>query len=310
MGKVEKVRRVERPQESGKAPFVASQERGSYYMSQQYLLASDFDQTLSFNDSGVVLAELIGVPGFHDKVRGLAQINLIQQGAELSYLILHDPEFRRVRSHHLLEAGKQIRLKHDVALFAKTLETLADGYRFNFRVISAAPQEIIQSALEGIVPPENIHGTKFYYDPGSGEVNAIVRASAGWGKITVLEELRAQLGISHDHIVYMGDGSSDLPVMMHVNQYDGLTIAVSEAEHITRIARRTVLSDNAMSVLVPVLEDVLCWDSSEIRRYFAARGLTLREWGKTRTDLLTIEESPEVPPAPAPAGTHAPTIIV
>ncbi len=275
-------------------------------MVQQYLLASDFDQTLSFNDSGVVLAELIGVHGFHDKVRGLAQINLVQQGAELSYLILHDPEFRRIRREHLVEAGKLIRLKHDVKLFAKTLDTLAEGYKFNFQVISAAPQEIIQSALEGIVEPENIHGTKFYYEPGNGEVKAIVRASAGWGKITVLEEIRAQLGISHDHIVYMGDGSSDLPVMMHVNQYDGLTIAVSEAEYITRIARRTVLSDNAMSVLVPVLEEVLRWDSSRIRRYFATQGLMLREWGKMRTDHLTIEESPEVPSTPETAQVQSP----
>jgi phosphoserine phosphatase len=281
-------------------------------MVQQYLLASDFDQTLSFNDSGVVLAELIGVPGFHDKVRGLAQINLVQQGAELSYLILHDPEFRRVRSHQLVEAGKQIRLKHDVALFAKTLETLAEGFQFNFHVISAAPQEIIQSALEGIVRPENIHGTNFYYDPGSGEVKAIVRASAGWGKVTVLEEIRAQLGISHDHIIYMGDGSSDLPVMMHVNQYDGLTIAVSDGEYITRIARRTVLSDNAMSALIPVLEEVLRWDSSRIRRFFATQGLMLKEWGKTRTDLLTIKESPlgspELSPSASDAGSSTPVI--
>jgi len=276
---------------------MAGHKKGVVHMVQQYLLASDFDQTLSFNDSGVVLAELVGVQGFHDKVHGLAQINLVQQGAELSYLILHDPEFRRIRREHLIEAGKLIRLKHDVKLFAKTLDTLADGYKFNFQVISAAPQEIIQSALEGIVAPENIHGTKFYYEPGNGEVKAIVRASAGWGKVTVLEEIRAQLGISHDHIVYMGDGSSDLPVMMHVNQYDGLTIAVSEAEYITRIARRTVLSDNAMSVLVPMLEEVLRWDSSQIRRYFATQGLMLREWGKMRTDHLTIEESPEVPPA-------------
>ena len=29
-----------------------------------YLIASDFDQTLSFNDSGEVLAELLGVRGF------------------------------------------------------------------------------------------------------------------------------------------------------------------------------------------------------------------------------------------------------
>ncbi len=105
-------------------------------MAKQYLLASDFDQTLSFNDSGLVLSELIGVPGFRDKVTGLSQINLVQQGAELSYLILHDPEFRRVRREHLIETGKRIRLKHDVALFARALENLAEGYKFSFYVIS------------------------------------------------------------------------------------------------------------------------------------------------------------------------------
>src|SRR5258705_9640043 len=212
---------------------------------------------------------------------------------------MRDPEFRRVRREHLLEAGKLIRLKHDVKLFARTLDTLADGYKFDFHVISAAPQEIIQSALEDIVPPENIHGTKFYYEPSNGEVKAIIRASAGWGKVTVLEEIRASLGISHDHIIYMGEGSSDLPVMMHVNQYDGLTIAVSEAQFISRIARRTVLSDNAMSVLVPVLEEVLHWDSPEIPRFFATRGLVLREWDKMRTDMLTIEENSTPSPTAA-----------
>ena len=30
----------------------------------QYLLASDFDQTLSFNDSGIVLSELLGTSRF------------------------------------------------------------------------------------------------------------------------------------------------------------------------------------------------------------------------------------------------------
>jgi 2-hydroxy-3-keto-5-methylthiopentenyl-1-phosphate phosphatase len=129
-------------------------------MVKQFLLASDFDQTLSFNDSGVVLSELIGFHGFHDKVAGLSGMNLVQQGAELSYLILHDPEFRRVRREHLVETGKRIRLKHDVALFARALESLADGYKFSFYVISAAPQEIIQSALEGIVPRDHIFGLR------------------------------------------------------------------------------------------------------------------------------------------------------
>src|ERR1700719_4202638 len=262
-------------------------------MVKQFLLASDFDQTLSFNDSGVVLSELIGFHGFHDKVSGLSEMNLVQQGAELSYLILHDPEFRRVRREHLIETGKRIRLKHDVAVFARALESLADGYKFSFYVISAAAQEIIQSALEGIVPRDHIFGTRFRYNETTGEVDSIIRASAGWGKITVLEELRAQLGISHDQIIYMGDGSSDLPVMIHVNQYDGLTIAVSEAKYITRVAKRTVLSDNAMSVLVPVLEKVLRWDSARIRRLFASYGLTLLEWDKMRTDRLTIQDSTE-----------------
>ena len=260
-------------------------------MLKQYLLASDFDQTLSFNDSGVVLSELIGFHAFHDKVQGLSQMNLVQQGAELAYLILHDPEFRRVRREHLIETGKRIRLKHDVALFARALDNLAEGYKIHFNVISAAPQEIIQSALEGIIPPEHIFGTRFRYNESTGEVDSIIRATAGWGKITVLEEIRAALGISHDHIIYMGDGSSDLPVMMHVNQHDGLTIAVSEVKFITRVANRTVLSDNTMSVLVPVLEEVLRWDSVKIRRFFATYGLTLREWDKMRTDMLTIEES-------------------
>jgi len=260
-------------------------------MVKQYFLASDFDQTLSFNDSGVALAELIGSHEFHEKVKGLSAMNLVQQGAELSYLILHDPDFRKVRREHLVQTGKCIRLKHDVDLFAKTLDNISEQYKFSFYVISAAPQEIIQSALEGIVPPDHIFGTRFRYNEATGEVDSIVRASAGWGKITVLEELRSTLGISHDHIIYMGDGSSDLPVMMHVNQYDGLTIAVSEAKFISRIARRTVLSDNAMSVLVPVLEEVMRWDSPEIRRFFASRGLMLREWDKMRTDMLTIEDS-------------------
>jgi 2-hydroxy-3-keto-5-methylthiopentenyl-1-phosphate phosphatase len=293
------------PQDGPSRLGPASEGEGVHYMAQQYLLASDFDQTLSFNDSGVVLAELIGITNFHDRVKGLSQINLVQQGAELSYLILHDPEFRRVRQEHLVETGKRIRLKHNVALFAKALENLAEGYNFSFYVISAAPQEIIQSALEGIVPPENIFGTRFYYEPSNGEVKAIVRASAGWGKITALEEIRAKLGISHDHIIYMGDGSSDLPVMMHVNSYDGLTIAVSEAEFITRVAKRTVLSDNAMSVLVPVMEDVLRWDSAKIRRTFASHGLMLREWGKSRTDQLLIQESAQESPETVPVESQA-----
>jgi hypothetical protein len=40
-----------------------------------------------------------------------------------------------------------------------------------------------------------------------------------------------------------------------------------------------------------VLEEVLRWDSVKIRRFFTANGLMLREWDKTRTDMLTIQDS-------------------
>jgi hypothetical protein len=54
----------------------------------EYLFASDFDQTLSFNDSGLVLSEMLGIPAheFERKAHGMAKLNLVQQGAELSYL--------------------------------------------------------------------------------------------------------------------------------------------------------------------------------------------------------------------------------
>src|SRR5256886_7861026 len=71
----------------------------------RYLLASDFDQTLSFNDSGIVLSELLGISDFREKAAGLSRIHLVQQGAELAYLLLHDPEYRRVRKKELNEGG-------------------------------------------------------------------------------------------------------------------------------------------------------------------------------------------------------------
>ena len=262
----------------------------------QYLGLSDFDQTLSFNDSGIVLSEMLNIGAFEERIAGLSNIHLVQQGGELAYLILHDPEYRRVRKHHLVEAGKQIRLKQNIRLLVELLDDL-DGHRFTFYVVSAAPEEVIQSALEGIVPPDHIFGTRFRYNDATGEVESVLRVTAGYGKVAVLEQLRAKLLTSHDRVVYVGDGSSDIHVMLHVNRLDGLTIAVSENKYITPIARRTVLSEDASSVLVPILEELLGWNSTRIRALFESRGLLLREWDKVRTDSLTISEAPGAPAA-------------
>jgi len=259
----------------------------------QYLFASDFDQTLSFNDSGIVLSELLGVPNFEQKVRGMAKINLVQQGGELSYLLLHDPEFRQVRKEHLIETGKRIRLKQNIHLLPQILKQGIGDCHFSFYVISAAPEEVILSALENIVPAENIYGTRFRYHPQTGEIDSIVRVPAGYGKVAVLDELQAQLQIGPDRIVYVGDGSSDFHVMLHVNRRDGYTVAVSESKFISPIAKRSILSEDALSSLIPVLEEIVgIGDATSIRTLFEAYGLQIQEWEKVRTDHLTIRSIP------------------
>jgi hypothetical protein len=78
-------------------------------------------------------------------------------------------------------------------------------------------------------------------------------------------------------------------VMMHVNRLGGLTIAVSENKFITQIAARTVLSNDGLSVLVPILQDIAGCDAVRIRGFFEAHGFMLRDWDKVRTDSLTID---------------------
>ena len=257
-------------------------------MTRHYLLVSDFDQTLSFNDSGHVLCESLGLAGFAEKVAGLSRLNLVQSGAELTYLLRHDPEFRRVRRDDLVDVGRRIRLKRNIDVLVECLAHGIDGYRFDFYVVSAAPQEVVLSALDGIVPPERIIATRFEFDGDTGEIATVVRVPAGYGKVTAVDELRFQLGVPRERVVYVGDGNSDIHVMLHVNRGDGLTIAASEARHIAQIARRTVISDDALSVLVPVLEELVGYDPSQIRLLFEDRGLLIQEWDRVRTDWLTI----------------------
>jgi HAD superfamily phosphoserine phosphatase-like hydrolase len=258
-----------------------------------YLFASDFDQTLTFNDTGYVLSELLGISieEFERRIKGMARMNLVQQGAELSYLLLHDPDFRtRVRKEHLYEVGKRIRLKENIKQVYDILNRRIDGYHFDFYVLSAAPVEVIKSALEGIVPDDHIFGTEFKYSE-SGEIEMLVRATAGYGKVERLDQLQEELGVPTDHVVYVGDGNSDIHVMLHVNRHDGFTIAVSESKRVTQIAKRTVLSDNALATLVPILEEIAGWTRPKIRQLFESYGFLIQGWESVQTDWVTLRPS-------------------
>jgi len=70
--------------------------------------------------------------------------------------------------------------------------------------------------------------------------------------------------------------------MLHVNRLNGLTIAVSENKYLAQIAKRTVLSDDALSVLVPILEEIVGMDAGGISRAVQSRGLVLRSGTRCR----------------------------
>ena len=270
-------------------------------LKKRFILASDFDQTLSFNDSGFVLGELLGIPSseFERKITGMAKLNLVQQGGELAYLLLHDPEFRKVRREHLYEAGKRVRLKPNIKALYEFLSNEVEGFHFDFYVISAGPVEIIRSALEGIIPPDHIYGTEFEFN-AKGEIERILHVTAGYGKVAAVDSLLEEMKVGPDRLVYVGDGSSDIHVMLHVNRRDGYTIAVSENKYLAPIAKRSIISENALAILIPILEDVAGWDAAAIRSVFEAKGFLIQQWDKVQTDMLTIVPSNE--PAPTAAG--------
>ncbi len=122
-------------------------------------------------------------------------------------------------------------------------------------------------------------------------VESIVSVTAGYGKVAVLDDLQRRFQAGPERIVYGGDGSSDVHVMLHVNRRDGFTIAVSEARYIAPIAKRTVLSDDAMSVPIPILEEIAGWETARIRAFFEAQGLLIQEWDRVRSDWITITPS-------------------
>lgn len=242
----------------------------------RYLLASDFDRTLSFNDSGRVLADLRGIDGFDAKIAELAKENFVQQGAELTYLLLHDPDFRGIRREDLHEAGKGAKLKENVELLPELLNRVSAEHEFVFCVISAAPREVVESALEGIVSPDRIFGTEFEYDDDGGIVD-VKHATAGYGKVAVLDALREEWNIGRERIVY----------------------------YIRPVARRIVLGDDAVAVAVPILEEVFGWDRGQIRSFLEGAGLVVREWEKLQTDTVILRPAEPVVGEAAAAGRNA-----
>ena len=161
-----------------------------------------------------------------------------------------------------------------------------DTYRFSTHIVSAAPKECVDKALEHILPVENIYGTTFIYKDDI--VQDVERTNAGHAKVSTIDMLKLKENVTRDAIIYVGDGSSDVHVMLHVMSYNGYSITVSPAPYMGHICRRSVISDNVLSILVPILEDLLKYDKERVREFFEERGHAILEWNRADTEWLDI----------------------
>jgi hypothetical protein len=174
---------------------------------------------LTFNDSGYVLRELVGIPTaeFERKAKGMAKLNLVQQGAELAYLLLHDPEFgARVRREHLYEVGH-----------SPERASLPDSGERHRRL-----------------------PLRFLYSFGGAGRGCSVCARARW-------------------FYHCGVGG----------------------QLVSQVAKRTVLSRNALAVLAPIPEEMVGWERLRIREFFESYGMLIQGWDRVRTDWLTLRSA-------------------
>ena len=100
--------------------------------------------------------------------------------------------------------------------------------------------------------------------------------------------LKQKENVPRDNVIYIGDGSSDVHVMLHIMAYNGYTITVSPAPYMGHICRRSVISDNVLSILVPILLDLFKYDQEKVRAFFEDRGHAILEWSRTDTEWLDI----------------------
>ncbi len=258
-------------------------------MEKKILFVSDFDKTLSKGDVGYILSAKLGISAerFDRKIEEIQRRNIVQLGGELAHLISRDPDYAgKVSKDLLYEVGKEIELKKGVPELMKILAEGIDNCRFSTYIVSAAPKECVEKAVEHILPVENIYCTTFIYK--NGIVQDVERTNAGHAKVSTLDMLKQKENVTRYAIIYVGDGSSDVHVMLHVRSYNGYTITVSPAPYMGHICRRSVISDNALAILVPILVDLLKYDEGKVRKFFEDKGHTVLEWNRADTEWLDI----------------------
>ncbi len=259
---------------------------------ERFLFVSDFDKTLSLDDTGYLLAEKLGISPqqFDHKLEVVRRKNIVQLGGELAYLITSDQDFQgRVSRSLLQEVGRESKLKKNVPMLVSLLNQGIGNKRFFTYVTSAGPWDLIVQALDGIIKPGDIYATTFEYDQ-KGIVVEVQRTGAGDAKVATVDELKIHQKIPRSQIIYVGDGTSDVHVMLHVKAYNGYPIAVSSSPYMGHIAKRTVISDNALAVLIPILEELNGYTEQQIIEFFSKLGVPINEWNRASVEWVDLGE--------------------
>jgi 2-hydroxy-3-keto-5-methylthiopentenyl-1-phosphate phosphatase len=257
-----------------------------------YLFVSDFDKTLSLDDSGYLLAEKLNVSpkDFDRKIEDVRRKNIVQLGGELAFLITRDNDFRgRVSKSLLQEIGREIKLKKSVSQLFSLLEKGIDNKKFWAYVTSAGPWELIVEALNKIVPAQNIFATTFEYDEQDMAIE-VERTGAGDAKVATIDALKIQLKVPRSQIIYVGDGTSDVHVMLHVKAYNGYPINVSTSPYMGHISKRTVISDNTLAVLIPILNNIFGYSETQIIDFFSQIKTPIHEWNRAQIEWVDLED--------------------
>ena len=254
-----------------------------------FSLASDFDQTLSFNDSGLVLSELIGASRFEEKVAGLARSNLVQQGGELAYLIRHDPEFRGVRREHLDEAGRRVRLRSNIPRARR----LPRARRRGLPVLVL--RDLGGAAGSGPVGPRRHRRARSHLRHRARVRRRLRRGAVDRPRPGRLRQgrggRRARGAARRRRRTAPSTSATAAPTCTSCctsTTAAGFTIAVSENRQLARIAQEHgAQRQRVQRRWCRFSSSVVGWGSSEIRALFESYGLTLHEWEKARTDRVT-----------------------
>ncbi len=258
----------------------------------RFLIASDFDYTLSRNETGQLLSHSIGVTKYmyKEKIAKLRKENIVQFGGELAYLITNDEDYKgKVTKDILKESCKNINLKDDVKKFIDILQNGFDNNNFSFHVISAGPEIMVKKFLNKILPSDNIYATKFKFDQNDTIVG-IERGSGGQAKVDILNEIIEKENIPRDRVIYVGDGSSDYNVMLHVSAYGGYPIAVRFKNYIGHISKKTIVSQSALAVLIPILQDILKYDNNKVSDFFEKIQRPLKRRDKVDVEFVILSE--------------------